>query len=594
MPTRDTLGRHLRAMVMLAPGPTRLLPATKAAITVLLCLGVPTAFGRLDLGLLAVTGTFAVLYAPGAPLRRRAATVAGIGAGLVGSAALGACTAASPALFAAAAVVLSMTAAGLSLALRVGPPGSYFLVLVAGIAHYLVAAHGTAPVHVVGMTAVGATVALVVTLLDLAPDPRRPERAAVDAATRTVEDYAATPPGPEGRPLHRAAALALAAAEEAVAEGARPVDPVMADRLERARRGYEQRAARPTAHFLPGGDLPWDAHNPDAGRWLDPAHEAGADEVDLPDAAAARRAGRALAADERRHIRSLRRRLGDGLRYPGEPWIVAAAVGVATTASTLVLTAIAGPGQAHLYWAIAFSALVLHQGGPRVTRTYRAVHRLVGTLAGLGVFLVLASLRPSGWWVVAVVVAFQFVIELLVARNYGLAVMLITPLALLVSTGGRLDGEPWGLVGERLLNTVVGVVVALVVLWTTGRRAPHRAVWGDTRRVLVELAEVERGRGQSATEPTLASALRDLHTSAALLAADGHRDAPEARTAETVVHAGFLVLGAADPRAVAAAAGGWGELAEAPLPSGRTAVADDHPADEAIREACARVGGREL
>lgn len=580
-------GRHLRALVTLAPSPPRIRPASKAALTVLLCLAVPASFGRLDLGLLCVTGTFAVLYAPAAALRRRVATVAGIGLGLVGSTTLGAFTADSPVLFAAAAIALSMTSAGLCLAFRVGPPGSYFLVLCAGIAHYLAREHGTSPGLIAGMTAVGAAVALSVTLLELVADPRRPERLAVGAAERAVAEYVDFTPGPEGRPLHRAAAQALAAADEAVAEGMWTPDPAVTGRLRAARRAYDQRARRATAHIVPGADPAHDPENPDAARWLEAADDGSGVDVDLPTAAAAERAEHALAHDERRHIRSWRRRLTDGLRYPGEPWSVALSVGVATTGSVLVIGALAGTDQAHLYWAIAFSALVLHQGGPRVARTYRAVHRLLGTVAGLGVFLILSLLQPAGWWIVALVVGFQFVIELLVTRNYGLTVTLITPLALLISSGGRFEGDQWVLVGERLLDTIVGVAVALVVLWAVGRRAGHRAVRGDTARVLRELAERQAGREQGSAEPTLASALRDLHSSAALLAADGHRDSPEARTAEAVTHAGFLVLGGAGDAADRSV--DWAALAEAPLPSGRRPVPDGHPADVEIRRACAAV-----
>lgn len=131
---RTRTGELLRPLVTLAPSPPRLPNATKAGLTVLLCLAVPTLLGSFDLGLLTVTGTFAVLYAPAAPLRRRAATVAGIGLGLVVATSLGAFTAGSHLAFAVTAVLLATVTAGLCLALRVGPPGSYFLVLTAGIA----------------------------------------------------------------------------------------------------------------------------------------------------------------------------------------------------------------------------------------------------------------------------------------------------------------------------------------------------------------------------------------------------------------------------------------------------------------------------
>lgn len=575
-------------MVTLAPSPPRIRPAIKASLTVLLCLGVATMFGRQDLGLLSVTGTFAVLYAPMAPIRRRLVTVGGIGLALIVSTTLGALTAVSTLLFAVTAILLAMVTAGLCLALRVGPPGSYFLVLCAGIAHFLAGAHGTPPVQIAGMTAVGTAVALTVTIAELLADPRRPERLAVSAAARAARAYADSEPGPDSRPLHRGASQALAAAEEAMAEGYWHRDATSTEQLSQARREYDTRARRATEYFLPSEDLSWDPNNPDAGRWVEEQDEP--TDVDMPSASAAERAGHARAADEQQDIGSLRRRLTDGLRYPGEPWTVALSVGIATTASIVFLVGVLGGEQTHLYWVIAFSALILHQGGPRSARTYRAIHRMLGTIAGLGLFVAVSLLQPTGWWLVALIVTLQFSIELIVTRNYGLAVTLITPLALTVATGGRYSDEPWTLAGERLLDTTIGIVVALIVVWTVGRRAHHRAVRGDTRRVLRELAQFARGEAQDPAGPTLPSVLRDLHTSNSLLAADGHGSDPEARTAEELIHAGYLVLGASDRRAVTASAPRWTELAARDLPSGRRRVENDHPVDVEIRQEAERMG----
>lgn len=578
----------LRPLVTLAPSAPRLPNALKAGLTVLMCLTIPYLFGRFDLGLLTVTGTFAVLYAPAAPLRRRATTVAGIGIGLVASTALGAFTAGSTLAFAVAAVLLAMVSAGLCLALRVGPPGSYFLVLCSGIAYLLVGQHGTEPVLVPAMTAVGAAVAWLVTMLELLPDPRKPERTAVRAAQEAVTAYAQSEPGPASRPKHRAAAHALAVAEEAMVEGMWTPSATLTADLKAARAGFDERAARARLHIVTGEDSAWDPRNPDAGRWL--TEDPGATDVDMPSADSAERAGHALAADERRTIGSLRRRLADGLRWPGEPWSVAASVGVATAVSIILLTLLAGSDQPHLYWVIAFSALVLHQGGPRVVRTYRALHRLTGTVVGLGIFLLVAAVQPSGLWLIGLIVILQFAIELLVTRNYGLAVALITPLALLIASGGDVPDAPLPLVGERLLDTVLGVLVALAVLWGLGRRAHHRAVRGDTRRALREIGEFARGESQAPLEPTLASALRDLNTSNALLTADGHGHSPESRTAEAVTYAGFLMLGTLDRRTVAASAPDWAEVAALELPSGWRAVDDADPVDIRIREQCRRMG----
>ena len=578
----------LRSLFTLAPSPPRVRNAVKAGLTVLLCLALPHMLGRFDLGLLTVAGTFAVLYAPGAPIRRRAVTVGGIGLALVGATTLGAFTAGSPIAFAVSAVLLAMVTAGLCLAVRVGPPGSYFLVLCTGIAYLLVGEHGVEPTLVPVMTAIGALVAWLVTMAELIPDPRRPERLAVRSARDAVAAYAATEPGPDSHPRHRAAAHALAEAEEAVAEGMWTRSDSINAELASARREYADRAALATRHLVPGEDPAWDPRNPDAGRWMDDQPETS--DVVMPSAAAAQRAGRALADDERRHIGSLRWRMINGLRWPGEPWTVAASVGVATTVAIIIVTLLAGADQPHLYWVIAFSALVLHQGGPRVVRTYRALHRLTGTVAGLAVFLLVALLQPTGWWLIALIVALQFTIELLVTRNYGLAVTLITPLALLIASGGNVPEQPLPLVGERLLDTVIGVLVALAVLWGLGRRARHRAVRGDTRRAIKELAEFARGDEQTALEPTLASALRDLNSSYTLLVADGYGHSPEARTAEAVIRAGYLMLAAQHRSFLASSAAEWGELTELELPSGRRPVVDNHPVDVRIREQCERLG----
>ena len=578
----------LRPLVTLAPSAPRLPSAIKGGLTVLVCLSIPYLFGRFELGLLTVPGTFAVLYASAAPLRRRAATVAGIGLGLVACTALGAFTAGSALAFALVAVLLAMVSAGLCLALRVGPPGSYFLVLCAGIAYLLVSEHGTEPALVPAMTAIGAAVAWLVTMIELVPDPRKPERTAVRAAQHAIEVYAKSDPGIASRPKHRSAAHALADAEEAMAEGMWTPSELLSADLDAARHTFEERAARATLNIVPGETSAWDPRNPDAGRWL--TEDPGAADVDMPTAESAERAGHALADAERRTIGSLRRRLMDGLRWPGEPWSVAASVGVATAVSIVVLTLLAGAEQPHLYWVVAFSALVLHQGGPRRVRTYRALHRLTGTVLGLGFFLMVASVQPGGWWLIALIVVLQFAIELLVTRNYGLAVALITPLALLIGSGGEVPDKPLPLVGERLMDTVIGVLVALAVLWGLGRRAHHRAVRGDTRRVLDQIVGFARGEAGTAGGPTLASTLRDLNTSNALLSADGHADSPESYTAEAVTYAGYLMLGTLDRPTVSASAADWEEIAGLDLSRGWRAVDGADPVDVRIREQCRRMG----
>ncbi|WP_204164717.1 FUSC family protein [Nocardioides daejeonensis] len=97
-----------------------------------------------------------------------------------------------------------------------------------------------------------------------------------------------------------------------------------------------------------------------------------------------------------------------------------------------------------------------------------------GVSVGVPLLLCLAAalllalqLGPVG--VVLTVIVLQFVTEMLVGKNYGLALLFITPLALLI---GQLAVErPAGsLLLDRGIETLIGSAVALVMVWLELRR----------------------------------------------------------------------------------------------------------------------------
>jgi hypothetical protein len=116
------------------------------------------------------------------------------------------------------------------------------------------------------------------------------------------------------------------------------------------------------------------------------------------------------------------------------------------------------------YWVV-LSAVAILQASHWITFTItRAVQRFLGTLAGVVSFGLLALLAPSGLWLVLTVAMLQFMIELVVAKNYGLALVFITPVALIISTASQ-SGSPLGIIGERVLDSFLGAIIALVVLF---------------------------------------------------------------------------------------------------------------------------------
>lgn len=113
------------------------------------------------------------------------------------------------------------------------------------------------------------------------------------------------------------------------------------------------------------------------------------------------------------------------------------------------------------YWVV-LTVVVILQNGHRIRLTaLRAIHRVLGTLFGVGVFALIALADPRGIVLALVLMALQFTVELIVIRNYGLALVLITPLALTISAQ---SGDVGATVADRVVDTVLGAAIAVIVL----------------------------------------------------------------------------------------------------------------------------------
>jgi uncharacterized membrane protein YccC len=117
------------------------------------------------------------------------------------------------------------------------------------------------------------------------------------------------------------------------------------------------------------------------------------------------------------------------------------------------------------YWVIMVAGAVLQASHVRRLTVIRTVQRVLGTIVGVALFALLVAMQLSALWLVVIVALLQFAIEVVVARNYGLALIFITPLALMISGAVGTD-DPIVLAGERIVDTLLGAFIALVVLWT--------------------------------------------------------------------------------------------------------------------------------
>jgi uncharacterized membrane protein YgaE (UPF0421/DUF939 family) len=150
-------------------------------------------------------------------------------------------------------------------------------------------------------------------------------------------------------------------------------------------------------------------------------------------------------------------------RPPTWPQILRAAARGALGTSTAALVALT-LGLPRPDWAAVACAAVLVHDASRATLR-RAGHRAAGTAAGIGVAGLVLAVTPGALALVVLVVVLQFVVELVVARNYTLAVVFITPLALLQGAlaTGQLDGPIAALLAGRLVETAIGCALAVLV-----------------------------------------------------------------------------------------------------------------------------------
>ncbi|CAL4858368.1 FUSC family protein [Microbacterium sp. MM2322] len=116
---------------------------------------------------------------------------------------------------------------------------------------------------------------------------------------------------------------------------------------------------------------------------------------------------------------------------------------------------------AHWYWAMVGAVAAV--SGPHVkARVIRGVQRFVGTVIGVLLAAAILALDLPPLAVILIAIALQAVAELFVGRNYGIAMVFITPLALLMVQLAA-PTTATVLLTDRLGETVVGVATGTVV-----------------------------------------------------------------------------------------------------------------------------------
>ena len=160
------------------------------------------------------------------------------------------------------------------------------------------------------------------------------------------------------------------------------------------------------------------------------------------------------------------------------PWRTPVACGVAALAAGTVATA---SGLVHPSWAMV-AAVVPFSTVPLRGQLVRGVHRVAGTAVGLVLAgLLLAAMPLPVWAVILVLTGLQAATELWVVRQYGVALVFITPLALTLTVVAQPSPGPMAqLLVSRILETVLGVAIGLAVA-LLARPGPRPRLRGPRR-----------------------------------------------------------------------------------------------------------------
>lgn len=137
-----------------------------------------------------------------------------------------------------------------------------------------------------------------------------------------------------------------------------------------------------------------------------------------------------------------------------DPVLIGVSVGVALLIAQLLRLEKA-------YW-VPVSCLAVLQGTTLRAVWTRQVHRILGTIIGLGVTGLIFLLPLNAWGISVAVMALTFVVETAVVRNYAFAAIFITPLAILLAEAAATHHDPGPLIRARLIDTALGCLVGLL------------------------------------------------------------------------------------------------------------------------------------
>lgn len=117
-------------------------------------------------------------------------------------------------------------------------------------------------------------------------------------------------------------------------------------------------------------------------------------------------------------------------------------------------------GMHHPSWA-AIGATAVMQGAHLHITLSRALQRMVGTVVGAVIAWIILVQDPSFFWIVACIVLFQLITELVMGFNYALGQVTITPMALMMTSLAAPTVVASAMPVERVMDTILGAALGI-------------------------------------------------------------------------------------------------------------------------------------
>lgn len=113
------------------------------------------------------------------------------------------------------------------------------------------------------------------------------------------------------------------------------------------------------------------------------------------------------------------------------------------------------------YW-VPISCAAILQGATFRMVWHRNIHRIAGTFIGMGVVWCLFIFEPNFWVLALCLFLLQFIVEFLIVKHYGFAVIFITPLTVIMAEVTSHHIPASLLVEYRLIDICVGSLIGCV------------------------------------------------------------------------------------------------------------------------------------